>query len=136
VAVREGSEEYLDSEKYEVKQRALDGPLLPMAKALNLARRAHPALQRLRGTRFLDTRNDALMAYAKVFGDDIVLSVVNIDPRNAQEGLITVPADLGLPPVFGVRDVLDGSGYDWRLGGNYVRLEPGHRQAHVLEVIR
>jgi starch synthase (maltosyl-transferring) len=136
VPVREGSEEYLDSEKYEVKQRALDGPLLPMAKALNLARRAHPALQRLRGTRFLDTRNDALIAYAKVFGDDVVLSVVNIDPRNAQEGLITVPADLGLPPVFGVRDVLDGSGYDWRLGGNYVRLEPGHRQAHVLEVIR
>jgi starch synthase (maltosyl-transferring) len=68
-----------------------------------------------------------------------VISVVNIDPRNAQEGLVTVPADLGLAPVFGVRDVLDGSGYDWRLGGNYVRLGGGgdsSRQAHVLEVIR
>ena len=42
---------------------------------------------------------------------------------------------VGLPPVFAVRDVLDGSVYDWRLGGNYVRLEPGHRQAHVLEVL-
>ena len=48
VPVREGSEEYLDSEKYELKQRALDGPLLPMVKALNDARRAHPALQQLR----------------------------------------------------------------------------------------
>jgi starch synthase (maltosyl-transferring) len=134
VPVREGSEEYLDSEKYELKSRALDGPLLPMAKALNSARRRHPALQRLVGLRFLDTQNDGLIAYAKVHEGDVVLCVVNLDPHNVQEGLVTVPADLGLPPVFGVRDVLDGSGYDWRLGGNYVRLEPGHRQAHVLEV--
>jgi starch synthase (maltosyl-transferring) len=136
VAVREGSEEYLNSEKYEVKQRRLDGPLLPMVKALNAARHAHPALQHLRGLRFLDTHSDALIAYAKVHDGDIVVSVVNIDPHHMQEGLVTVPADLGLPPVFAVRDLLDGSGYDWRLGGNYVRLEPGHRQAHVLEVLR
>jgi len=136
VPVREGSEEYLNSEKYELKQRSLDGPLLPMVNALNVARRAHPALQRLTGLRFLDTRNDSLIAYAKVHEGDVVLAVVNIDPQNTQEGLVTVPADLGLPPVFGVRDVIDGSGYDWRLGGNYVRLEPGHRQAHVLEVLR
>jgi starch synthase (maltosyl-transferring) len=136
VAVREGSEEYLNSEKYELKSRALDGPLLPMVKALNAARHQHPALQRLRGLRFLDTRSDALIAYAKVHESDVILTVVNIDPHNTQEGLVTVPADLGLPPAFAVRDVLDGSGYDWRLGGNYVRLEPGHRQAHVLEVLR
>jgi starch synthase (maltosyl-transferring) len=136
VAVREGSEEYLNSEKYELKSRALDGPLLPMVRALNAARHDHPALQHLRGLRFLDTRSDALIAYVRVHGDDVVLTVVNIDPHNTQEGLVTVPADLGLPPVFAVRDVLDGTGYDWRLGGNYVRLEPGHRQAHVLEVIK
>ncbi|MFL5979367.1 MAG: alpha-1,4-glucan--maltose-1-phosphate maltosyltransferase [Gaiellaceae bacterium] len=136
VPVREGSEEYLNSEKYELKARALDGPLLPMTRALNQARHAHPALQHLRGTRFLDTHSDTLVAYAKVHDADIVLAVVNIDPHHTQEGLVTVPADLGLPPVFGVRDLLDGSGYDWRLGGNYVRLEPGHRQAHVFEVLR
>jgi starch synthase (maltosyl-transferring) len=136
VPVREGSEEYLNSEKYELKARALDGPLLPMTRALNEARHAHPALQHLRGTRFLDTHSDTLVAYAKVHDADIVLAVVNIDPHHTQEGLVTVPADLGLPPVFGVRDLLDGSGYDWRLGGNYVRLEPGHRQAHVFEVLR
>jgi starch synthase (maltosyl-transferring) len=108
-----------------------------MAKALNSARRAHPALQRLVGLRFLDTQNDGLIAYAKVHEGDVVLCVVNLDPHNVQEGLVTVPADLGLPPVFGVRDVLDGSGYDWRLGANYVRLGAGGdpiRQAHVLEV--
>ena len=110
--------------------------LLPMAQALNEARRRHPALQHLPGLRFLDTRSDALIAYAKIHGPDVVLTVVNIDPHTTQEGLVTVPADLGLPPVFAVRDVLDGTGYDWRLGGNYVRLEPGHRQAHVLEVLQ
>jgi starch synthase (maltosyl-transferring) len=136
VPVREGSEEYLNSEKYELKQRKLDGPLLPMVKALNVARHEHPALQHLRGLRFLDTRSDALIAYARVQDGDVVLVVVNIDPHHTQEGLVTVPADLGLPPVFAVRDLLDGSGYDWRLGGNYVRLEPGHRQAHVLEVLQ
>src|SRR4029079_12834254 len=54
VAVGEGSEEYLNSEKYELRQRALDGPLLPMAQALNEARRRHPALQHLPGLRVLD----------------------------------------------------------------------------------
>ena len=65
VPVREGSEEYLDSEKYEIKQRALDGPLLPMIRRINEIRRENPALQRLENVTFLETDNDALIAYAK-----------------------------------------------------------------------
>ena len=65
VPVREGSEEYLHSEKYEIKQRALDGPLLPMIQQLNQIRRENPALQNLENVTFLDTANDALIAYAK-----------------------------------------------------------------------
>ncbi len=62
---RNGSEEYLDSEKYEVKRRALDGPLLPLVARLNALRRAEPALQRLENLRWLETENDQLVAYAK-----------------------------------------------------------------------
>ncbi len=132
VPVRPGSEEYMDSEKYQLRERALDGPLLGLVRTLNHARRAHPALQRLRGLEFLDTHNDALIAYARRSGRDVVISVVNLDPHHPQEGLVNVTANTGVPPAFTVRDLLDGAEYHWRLGGNYVRLVPGERQAHVL----
>jgi starch synthase (maltosyl-transferring) len=128
--VAEGSEEYLDSEKYEVKPRALEGPLLPRIRALNAARRAHPALQRLDDVEFLDAANEGLVAYAKRWEDDLVLVVVNIDTDWAQEGLVTVPAHLGLPPTYEVSDELSGERFTWRIGGNYVRLDPG--MSHVL----
>lgn len=132
--VREGSEEYLHSEKYELRERALDGPLLPMIRAVNLARRAHPALQRLSNVTFLQTENEALIAYAKQRGEDTVITVVNLDPQATQEGLTTIPAQLGLPPVFTVHDLLTAQRFHWRIGPNYVRLEPGVRQAHLLAV--
>jgi starch synthase (maltosyl-transferring) len=131
VAVREGSEEYLHSEKFETKERTLEGPLLGMMRTLNEARRANPALQELSNVTFLETANDALIAYAKQSGGNTLITVVNIDPHVAQEGLAVVPAELGLPPVFTVHDILSGSRFQWRIGPNYVRLEPGVRQAHV-----
>jgi starch synthase (maltosyl-transferring) len=132
VPVRPGSEEYLDSEKYEVKRRALEGPLLPLVKRLNEVRREHPALQQLRDLTFLETENDALIAYAKRHGGDVVLTVVNLDPHHAQEGVVVVPYELGLPPAFAVVDQLTGERYDWSIGRNYVRLDPPLRVAHVL----
>ena len=133
VPVRPGSEEYLDSEKYEVKQRRLDGPLLPLLGRLNAIRRAHPALQYLSNVTFLDTRNDGLLAFHKRFGDDSLFVVCTLDPQWAQEGACIVPADLGLPPAFQVLDLMDGSRYPWHIGHNYVRLDPG-RVAHILQV--
>jgi starch synthase (maltosyl-transferring) len=129
VPVRPGSEEYLDSEKYEAKARTLDGPLLPLVAALNLARRAEPALQRLDNFRWLETENDALVAYAK---DDVVC-VVNIDPFAQREGVCVVPVALGYPPAFEARDLLTGAAFTWRAGRNYVQLGPG--KAHVLKVL-
>jgi starch synthase (maltosyl-transferring) len=134
VPVRPDSEEYLDSEKYEVKQRRLEGPLLPLLRRLNEIRRAHPALRRLDGLRWLDTANDGLLGYLRSWEDDLVLVVVNLDPRAAQAGVLDVPADLGLPAAFTVRDELGGGEWGWSIGRNYVRLEPG--QAHVLAVPR
>jgi starch synthase (maltosyl-transferring) len=134
VPVREGSEEYLDSEKYEARERALDGPLLPVIQRLNAARRENPALHHLSNVTFLETENDSLVAYAKRTGSNIVVVVVNIDPHQTQEGVAVVPADLGTPPAFSVHDVLADERYQWRIGHNYVRLEPGVRQAHVMRV--
>jgi starch synthase (maltosyl-transferring) len=132
--VREGSEEYLDSEKYEVKKRSLDGPLLPMIKRLNEIRRDNPALQELSNITFLDTANEALIAYAKHARGNTVITVVNIDPHQAQEGVAVVPAHIGLPPSFTAHDLLSDERYQWRIGPNYVRLVPGERQAHVTVV--
>jgi starch synthase (maltosyl-transferring) len=136
IPVREGSEEYLDSEKYELKARALDGPLLPMIARLNQIRRENPALQELSNVTFLDTANEALVAYAKQSGGDTVICVVNIDPHQPQQGLAMIPASLGLPPSFTVHDQLSGERFQWRIGHNFVGLRPGVRQAHVLKVDR
>jgi starch synthase (maltosyl-transferring) len=135
VPVREGSEEYLNSEKYEIRQRSLDGPLLPMIRRMNEVRRDNVALQHLSNVFWLETQNDALMAYAKQEPGNTVICVVNLDPHNVQEGLTVVPAQLGLPPVFVVEDQFTGDHFDWRIGGNYVRLDPHGTQTHVLKVL-
>jgi starch synthase (maltosyl-transferring) len=134
VAVREGSEEYLHSEKYEAKERALDGPLLPMAQRLNYIRRENAALQRLSNVTFLDTANEALIAYAKQSPGNTIVTIVNVDPHQMQEGVAVIPASLGLAPSFTVHDLLSDEHYQWRIGPNFVRLQPGIRQAHVLRV--
>jgi starch synthase (maltosyl-transferring) len=132
VPLREGSEEYLDSEKYEVKKRKLAGPLLPLIRRLNEIRRAHPALQRLESLGWLETQNDELIAFAKREGDDVVITVVNLDPKRSREGLCIVPPWLGLPESFVAVDLLADSSHRWRTGRNYVGLPPGG--AHVITV--
>jgi starch synthase (maltosyl-transferring) len=135
VPLREGSEEYLDSEKYELKQRTLEGaPLLPLARRLNEIRRKSPALQRFDNVSLLETESEHLFAFAKRADGDTVFCVVNLDAAARREGLAIVPAWLGLPPVFAVRDELDGSQYTWHTGRNYAALDPG--QAHLMRVVR
>jgi starch synthase (maltosyl-transferring) len=135
VPVRAGSEEYLNSEKYETWQRSLDGPLLPMIGRLNHIRRENAALQELSNVTFLETHNDALVAYVKQSPGNTVIVVVSLDPFGVQEGAAVITAQLGLAPVFPVEDLITGEHFDWRIGGNYVRMEAGVRQAHVLRVL-
>ncbi|MGI8973720.1 MAG: alpha-1,4-glucan--maltose-1-phosphate maltosyltransferase, partial [Gaiella sp.] len=137
VPLRPGSEEYLDSEKYELKQRRLEGPLLPLVRRLNQLRRAHPALtgQGVETLEWLATEGEQLIAYARPWlVDDIlaevVLTVVNLDPAATTEGVCVVDPRLGLPESFDVVDELHDGSYRWTTGPNYVRLGPG--QAHVL----
>jgi starch synthase (maltosyl-transferring) len=134
VPLTESSEEYLDSEKYEAKKRTLDGPLLPLIRRVNAARRAHPALQEIDNITFLETESEHLIAYLKRTGDDAVIACVNLDPAGPHEGVVVIPPELGLPPVFDVSDLLGDAAFTWREGRNYVRLEPGLQQAHLLRV--
>jgi starch synthase (maltosyl-transferring) len=132
VPVRPGSEEYLNSEKYELKQRKLDGPLLPLAAKLNAARRENPALQWLDPLTILETENEQLFAFLKRRSDNTVVTVVNLDPKAAQVGVCVVPVSTGLPPAYAVRDLLADETWTWRIGRNYVKLAPG--QSHLLRI--
>jgi starch synthase (maltosyl-transferring) len=132
VPVRPGSEEYLNSEKYELKQRKLDGPLLPLVARLNAARRENPALQWLDPLTVLETENERLFAFLKRRGDNTVVTVVNLDPSAAQVGVCVVPVSTGLPPAYPVRDLLTDETWTWRIGRNYVELGPG--RSHLLKI--
>jgi starch synthase (maltosyl-transferring) len=132
VPARAASEEYLDSEKYELKKRTLEGPLLPLIRRLNEIRRAHPALQRFENLAWLETQSDELIAFAKSDGDDVVITVVNLDSGHRSEGLCIVPPWLGLPETFAAVDLLADRTHRWRTGRNYVGLAPGG--AHVIAV--
>ena len=133
------SEEYLFSEKYEIKHRDFhqSGSLVELITAVNRIRRRHPGLQRLRSTRFHQSDNPQIITYSKVSddGDDVVLMVVSLDPYHVQEATLGLDLGaLGLPVdrPFAVVDELSLERYDW-LGPNpYVRLEPWARVAHVL----
>jgi starch synthase (maltosyl-transferring) len=132
VPVRPGSEEYLNSEKYELKQRTLDGPLLPLVAKLNGARRENPALQWLEPLTVLETENERLFAFLKRRGENSVVTVVNLDPAATQAGVCVVPVSTGFPPAYPVQDLLSDETWTWRIGRNYVKLGPG--QSHVLRI--
>jgi starch synthase (maltosyl-transferring) len=132
VPVREGSEEYLDSEKYEVKKRALDGELLPLVQRLNAIRRANPALHRFANLTLLETESDYLFAFVKREEGNAVVVVVNTDASEPREGLAVLPASLGFPPSFRAAELLTGEAFRWQTGRNYVALPAGG--SHVLRI--
>ncbi|WP_406449884.1 alpha-1,4-glucan--maltose-1-phosphate maltosyltransferase [Streptomyces sp. NBC_01622] len=143
-ALRQGSEEYLNSEKYQLRPRDWESAeregrtIAPLIASLNRIRRRHPALRRLRNLRFHRTDNDALIAYSKTTGVDTVLVVVNLDPHHTQEATVSLDMpQLGLESheSMSVHDELTGESYQWGRT-NYVRLEPGRAPAHVFHVRR
>lgn len=139
VPVHPGSEEYLDSEKYEVRARDWRQPwtLMPLVTRINEIRRAHPALQTNAGLRFHRTDNPALLWFSKQAGADRVFVVVTTDPQWLQHGWLAMPIDdIGLAEDarYDVEDLLDGRHYAWRGRSNYVRLDPKDRVAHVFVV--
>jgi starch synthase (maltosyl-transferring) len=143
-AVREGSEEYLDSEKYELRPRDFEAALAdgeslePFLARLNEVRRYHPALRQLRTIKFHHIDNDALLAYSKfdpVTGDT-VLVVVTLNPFGPEEATVWLDmAALGMEwyDRFWVRDEITGEEYQWGQS-NYVRIDPARAVAHILNM--
>ncbi|MFE0679158.1 alpha-glucosidase C-terminal domain-containing protein, partial [Streptomyces sp. NPDC058867] len=139
-ALKPGSEEYLDSEKYQLRARDWDtaDTIAPLITKLNAVRRASPALRQLRNLRFHHADNEQVIVYSKRSGSNTVLVVVNLDPHHTQETTVSLDMpQLGLEwhESVPVRDELSGETYHWGRT-NYVRLEPGRRPAHVLTVLR
>jgi starch synthase (maltosyl-transferring) len=139
-AVREGSEEYLDSEKYQYRPRDWSQPsLAPYLTILNAFRRAHPATHWLRNIVFHRTEDDAVIAFSKRLDDDVVLVVANLDPTSIRETTVhlDMPA-LGLDwgDTFRVEDAITHDAYTWHGPANYVRLDPFVEPAHVFAVRR
>lgn len=138
-----GREEYLDSEKYQYKQRDWDAPgnIKPLIKRLNEIRRENPSLHQTNNLSFFGSVNPAILCYRKFSQDhsNQLLMIVTTDFRNAQSGWIDVPTgDLGIAPdsAYEVEDLLTGEVFTWRGARNYVSLDPASRIAHILRVRR
>jgi starch synthase (maltosyl-transferring) len=137
------SEEYLMSEKYEIRQRDRNAPgsLVPLITQINRIRRANPALQSNQSLQFHGTDNPNLLAYSKSTPDfsNTILIVVNLDHYNLQSGWTDLNLGLlGLSPAasFVVEDLLNGPSYTWYGPRNYISLQPGVQPAHVFRIVR
>jgi starch synthase (maltosyl-transferring) len=137
------SEEYLDSEKYQVRVWDLDRPdnLRPLITLMNRIRKENLALHSDRSLQFHEIDNEQLIAYSKVTEDrsNMVLIVVNLDSRYTQSGWIDLPLErfgLGSNDSFQVHDLLADAHYTWKGSRNYIELNPAAIPAHVLKISR
>ncbi|OGS04265.1 MAG: alpha-1,4-glucan--maltose-1-phosphate maltosyltransferase [Elusimicrobia bacterium RIFCSPLOWO2_12_FULL_59_9] len=136
-----GQEEYLDSEKYELRRWDFESPhsLKDLIARLNRVRRGNPALQSDWSLRFHRVDNDQLLCYSKRSGDNVILAVVNLDPRHQQSGWIDLsPEEFGLDgqQPYQMHDLLTDARYLWRGPRNYVELSPEVCPAHIFRLRR
>ncbi|MBV9387101.1 MAG: alpha-1,4-glucan--maltose-1-phosphate maltosyltransferase [Chroococcidiopsidaceae cyanobacterium CP_BM_ER_R8_30] len=141
--LRPGSEEYLNSEKYQLREWDLDSPytIKRLIAKVNRIRHEHPALQSNNSLRFHYTDNEQIICYSKQTEDfdDVLLMVVNIDPYNTQSGWLSLSlTSLGLNPyqAFQIRDLLTDVEYQWSGEHNYVELNPYVLPAHIFCISR
>ncbi len=139
--VAPGSEEYLNSEKYEIRQRKWNqfGNIKHDIARLNRIRKENPALGILGNLRFLLTEYEQIIAFSKhAPGNDLII-VINLDPQRMHECMVHVPLEelgLGEDQMFEVEDLLTAVRHTWRGRRNYVRLDPSERVGHVLRLVR
>ncbi len=141
VAVAPGKEEYLNSEKYEIKIRDWEQPgIKDLIRQVNQIRRENPALQEFTNLRFFHADNDNILFFAKMTADqsNVLLIAVNLNPHHAEATTVRVPLDeIGLPWAsrYTAHDLLTGEHYNWG-EWNYVRLDPAFTPAHILRLER
>jgi len=148
VAVKPGSEEYLDSEKYQIRIRDWDAAeaegrtLAPYISRLNEIRRTHPALQQLRNLTVHPSDDESILVFSKHAtshgNEDLLIIVVNVDPHAARDTTVFLDMpSLGMDweETFTVHDELTGQAWRWGQS-NYVRLDPANEPAHIFSVRR
>jgi starch synthase (maltosyl-transferring) len=136
-----GSEEYRDSEKYQLRQWDLErqDSLRDLIALVNRIRRDNPALQIDRGLRFHPIDNDKLLCYSKENGDNAILVVVNLDPHHRQSGRVDLPlAHFGIKDgePYQMHDLLSSARFLWYGARNYVELDPAVTPAHIFRLRR
>lgn len=138
-----GGEDYLNSEKYEVRHWQLDraDSLEDFIARVNRIRKDSPALQQDHNLHFFDVDNEALLCYAKTTPDnaEIILVVVNLDPHHMQSGWVTLPLDalgLNMNRPYQVHDLLTGARFLWNGARNYVEIVPKTAPAHIFRLRR
>jgi starch synthase (maltosyl-transferring) len=141
VAVKPGSEEYLDSEKYEIRVRDWNAPgnIKQDVSKLNRIRSENAALHELSNLEMVHSDYDGIFAYRKYAPGNELLVIVNLDPHQAHETMVEVPiAAMGIDAgeAYEVNDLLTGARYTWRGARNYVKLDPNERVAHLFRVTR
>jgi starch synthase (maltosyl-transferring) len=137
----QGSEEYLDSEKYQIREWDLERPdsLRELIALVNRIRRENPALQSDHSLRFHKADNEQMICYSKAAGDNVILVAVNLDAHSTQAAWVDLDLEvLGLSPeeTFEVHDLLTGARYPWHGSRNFVQLDPHQVPAHIFRVRR
>ncbi|TJZ90375.1 DUF3416 domain-containing protein [Paracoccus gahaiensis] len=135
-----GKEEFLDSEKYQIRVWDMDQPgnIQDDIRLMNRLRHEHPALQQFENLTFFEADSDHVLAYGKQAGDDFVLVHVNLDPHNAHEFRLEVPLwKFGLPDEASieVRDLIHGNSFTWHGKYQWLTLEPDTRPYAVWQLI-
>jgi starch synthase (maltosyl-transferring) len=141
VPLRQGSEEYLNSEKYEIRHwdRAANNSLAPLITQINRIRRDNPALQSDGSLHFHPVDNPNILCYNKSSGTNTILVAINLDPAQEQAGWIDLDLkQLAIPhdENFEIEDLLTGTRYHWHDRSNYVALRPDVMPAHIFRLIR
>jgi starch synthase (maltosyl-transferring) len=139
----DGKEEYLNSEKYEIKRwnRTKQGNIRAVMEWVNRSRRENPSLQQIRNLRFFDVDNEMIICYGKMTDDmsNVTIMLVNLDPYHTQSGWVSLPLeDLQIEPSqsFLLHDQLSDDKYIWQERRNYIELDPRVMPAHILRLHR
>jgi len=139
--IKPGSEEYLNSEKYEIRHwdRSAGHSLAPLITQINHIRRNNPALHSDHSLHFHPVDNPNILSYSKSSGDNRILVAINLDPTQEQAGWIDLDLkQLAIPhnENFEIEDLLTGIHYHWHDRSNYVALRPDVMPAHIFRLIR
>jgi starch synthase (maltosyl-transferring) len=134
-----GTEDYVDSEKYQIRVWDWDRPgnIKPLIGRVNRIRRENPALQYTSNVRFYEVDNPQLLFFGKESPDrsNSLLIVINLDPSRVQSGWLKVPwQTLGLPESYEVHDLLSDARFRWQRDANFVMLDPNGVPAHLLRI--